>query len=199
MDVTDSGFPYPEGIDAAVAATCRDMAEAAEDRLMEMLSGLDLAANPQCVELIPSVARAYGPDSDWVALSYDTTLSYTCDADPGSGGGISLYQSGLEPGIWLVGATMAWSGIGAGVSRLLNRVVVADPAGPKYTENTYTYSTHESGGANPSTGDMQSPVMLVRIVSPRATIRAQGFVIGGAANLQTYSRLWAARLGDVNA
>lgn len=198
MITNEHGFLISEGNDFASPASCRLIAEEVDSRLQSMRSRLSSADLPHAALYIPNGDALIAGGVTNFKLVLQQSLGYTTTLSPSDGSHID-FRGFVEPGLFLVGGSAAYTAIPGTITRIMTRLVVQDPIGPKYTQDTFWTTTVEDCGTNFRNEIHHNLSNLIQIRSSNAEVYLDVTTVGtGNATLAAVSSsLWFARLGDI--
>lgn len=199
MIINEFGFLVPEAKDFASPASCRLIAEEVDRRLQSMLSRISDVDLPEIGLFCPNGDALIAAGSTNFRMSFQQDLGHTTAEIPGNGVNIDFASGVVTPGLFLVGVVAAFTTIPAGMTRIATRLVVQDPIGPKYTQDTFWYTNTEDCGTNSRNEIHHSMTNLLQIRATDAEVFAD-VTVTGAGNVTLSaagSSLWFVRLGDI--
>lgn len=198
MITNEYGFLVPEGDDFASPASYRMVAEEVDRRIQSMRSRLSKTDLPTLALYIPNGDALIAGGVTNFKLVFQQPLGYTTQFTPSDGSHID-FRGFVEPGLFLVGGSAAYTAIPGTITRVASRLVVQDPIGPKYTQDTFWYSRVEDCGTNFRGEIHHNMTELVQIRSSNAEVYMD-VTLTGTGNLTLAaisSSLWFVRLGDI--
>lgn len=198
MITNQYGFLVPEADDFASPASCRLIAEEADRRIQDMRARLSGTKPPHAALYIPNGNALIAGGVTNFKLVFQQPLGFTTTLSPSDGSHVD-FRGFVEPGLFLVGGTAAYTSIPGTVTRIVTRLVVQDPIGPKYTQDTFWYTSIEDCGTNSRNEAHHNLTNLVQIRSSDAEVYMDVTVVGtGNITLTAVSSsLWFTRLGDI--